>query len=411
MKYVKLFESWLNEEEEGDISSFNKERPRDWAVMKTTLDHLYAGGKLNKGVLESILGRAKQFKETFNKFGSVPTEFFYVKDLTLSEQGGSPSIETRDGSEIIMLEISNLGQEIVAPLKDIGIQFGKKFINKNKEERYTLIGTSAAVVGIGSSDRVVIDQFNTYAKTNKACLAFFPESNPGSVTKAIDMNIVVIYKSIPYACTLGQLLLFINKGFTNSSALKEPAEKGLANVFAGESQAKQLAFEKTIGEKKFFAAVRDKDATDPNMKPRDGVYTIGPDGTEYIGQVLFEFDKADLTEEAKKVLSKSGPLRTALQDAEKTIEIVGHADGKGDAAYNDKLSMERAKSVETYLKSLNWWKAVNAKITVKGEGFKQKVVEDKNGTNPLASALNRRVEFIIDGAKPDYTQIKKALGL
>ena len=394
MKHVKLFESWLNEAEGDEITTFNKNAPRDWPVMKTEISNVYPNGELDLTIIQSILGRADQTGKTFNKNAKIDYTIF--DPITRISNDGAISMR----GDVVGTDSNSL--------KETSIKFREAGI-KNPDR-----GVSA--MGIGEPGE---KSASSYANSENACILFIPENlkNSGTSTKSgpiTNLPAVVVFKNRIYASNIGQVLCFINKGMAGNavSALTEDPTEALATIFAGEGKAKLLAYEKTIGEKIFRASVRrDEDETDPNMKAKDGIYTIGPDGTEYIGQILFEFDKANLTEEAKAVLSKSGALRTALQDAGKTIEIIGHADGKGDAAYNDKLSVERAKSVEEYLKTLKWWKAVDATVTVKGMGFKQKVAEDNKGTNPIASALNRRVEFVIDGAKPDYTKIKKALGL
>ena len=397
MKYVKLFESWLNEAEGDEITTFNKNAPRDWPVLKTEIPNVYPNGTLDFPIMETILGRADQSKKTFDKNAKIEVSYF-----------GGPIRIGNDGS----IDVKGSG---VTTDKNSRKEITSVFRSSGVSPRLAdQLAKGVVAVGIGDTGKGL----GVYANSQNSFLIFIPENlkESGTSTKSgaiTNLSAVVVFKGRIYASNIGQVLCFINKGMADDavSALTEDPTEALATIFAGEGKAKLLAYEKTIGEKIFRASVRDEDATDPNMKARDGVYTIGPDGTEYIGQILFEFDKANLTEEAKAVLSKSGALRTALQDAGKTIEIVGHADGKGDAAYNDKLSVERAKSVEEYLKTLKWWKAVDATVTVKGMGFKQKVAEDNKGTNPIASAFNRRVEFVIDGAKPDYTKIKKALGL
>lgn len=397
MKYVQLFESWLSEAEGDEITKFNKNAPRDWPVLKTEISDVYPSGKLDYEIMQTILGRADQTGKTFNKNAKIDYTIF--DPITRISNDGAISMR----GDVVGTDSNSL--------KETSIKFREAGI-KNPDK-----GVSA--MGIGEPGE---KSASSYANSENACILFIPQNlkNSGtSKTSGMITNLpaVVVFKNRIYASNIGQVLCFINQGMASDavSALTEDPKDALATIFAGEGKARLLAYEKTIAGREFLAAPRDEeDPKDSKMKPRDGVYTIGPDGTQYVGQILFEFDKADLTQEAKNLLSKSAILRKALQDAEKTIEIVGHADGKGDAAYNDKLSLERAKSVEEYLKNTNvnkWWKAVDATVTVKGMGFKQKVAEDNKGTNATAASLNRRVEFIIDGAKPNFTEIKKEIGL
>lgn len=65
--------------------------------------------------------------------------------------------------------------------------------------------------------------------------------------------------------------------------------------------------------------------------------------------VYFEFDSADLTEEAKQSLQslKESISENDMQNMEVVIE--GHTDSTGPSVYNEYLSEKRAKSVKEYL--------------------------------------------------------------
>lgn len=61
--------------------------------------------------------------------------------------------------------------------------------------------------------------------------------------------------------------------------------------------------------------------------------------------VLFAFDKADLTVNGKTELDK---IANNIQSNTK-VTVVGHADAIGEAKYNQQLSLRRAKAVAEYL--------------------------------------------------------------
>jgi OOP family OmpA-OmpF porin len=64
--------------------------------------------------------------------------------------------------------------------------------------------------------------------------------------------------------------------------------------------------------------------------------------------VLFDFDKADIRPDAAGVLQqvvRSLNKRYAGRD----IQVDGHTDAQGSDAYNDRLSVRRAESVERWL--------------------------------------------------------------
>jgi len=65
-----------------------------------------------------------------------------------------------------------------------------------------------------------------------------------------------------------------------------------------------------------------------------------------LGDVLFEFGKADLSVEAINVLDK---VVSILKDYPKSkISVEGHTDSKGSQKYNINLSQRRADSVARY---------------------------------------------------------------
>jgi Outer membrane protein and related peptidoglycan-associated (lipo)proteins len=71
------------------------------------------------------------------------------------------------------------------------------------------------------------------------------------------------------------------------------------------------------------------------------------------------------------------------------IEVGGHTDDVGGAAFNRKLSLARAQSVLDYLKGK--YPAIDAeRFTVKGYGESKPLVPNTNDHN---RAKNRRVEF------------------
>ncbi|MFI4981932.1 MAG: OmpA family protein, partial [Nevskiales bacterium] len=118
-----------------------------------------------------------------------------------------------------------------------------------------------------------------------------------------------------------------------------------------------------------------------------------------IRAVDFEFNKAQLTAPAQQTLDGVATALSAQPGL--YVEIQGHTDSIGAAAYNQKLSQKRADAVKAYLVS----KGVNAsELTAKGYGK----------TKPIASndtdegrAQNRRVEFEVTNTPPNVKVINK----
>ncbi len=104
---------------------------------------------------------------------------------------------------------------------------------------------------------------------------------------------------------------------------------------------------------------------------------------------LFEFDKATLKPEADAELSKlADEIR---KSGNEKVQITGHTDSKGNDAYNEKLSLNRANAVKDWLKN----NGVENEIIALGRGEKDPIAENTlaNGQdNPEGRAKNRRVD-------------------
>ena len=104
--------------------------------------------------------------------------------------------------------------------------------------------------------------------------------------------------------------------------------------------------------------------------------------------IPFEFDSDRLSPEAVAILQN---LATVLREERmrfvKSLDVVGHSDGVGDAAYNKALSQRRAQSVRTVLEKLQ---LLGLRLRVYGYGMERL----RNTVDPK-SAENRRVEFVV----------------
>ena len=111
----------------------------------------------------------------------------------------------------------------------------------------------------------------------------------------------------------------------------------------------------------------------------------------YAADAFFDFNKADLKQEAK---TKLDDLVSKTKEINLEVIIaVGHTDSIGGDAYNDKLSVKRAESIKTYLTS----KGVEAnRVYTEGKGKKQPVADNKTADG---RAKNRRVEIEVVGTR------------
>jgi outer membrane protein OmpA-like peptidoglycan-associated protein len=115
----------------------------------------------------------------------------------------------------------------------------------------------------------------------------------------------------------------------------------------------------------------------------------------FLPDVLFEFDKADLTEAARTKIHAVSEIVVRLAP-ERTLSVEGHTDAVGTEEYNLDLSLKRAQSVQT---ELGTGGVAADKIRSIGHGEKFPVAPNKSAEgkdDPSGRAQNRRVEVVIE---------------
>jgi outer membrane protein OmpA-like peptidoglycan-associated protein len=106
-----------------------------------------------------------------------------------------------------------------------------------------------------------------------------------------------------------------------------------------------------------------------------------------LGDVLFDFDSAELRADSREKLDRvSEILKKKYPDREIIVE--GHTDNVGGSEYNQRLSRDRARSVARYLKP----KTGADKLSFRGFGADKPIAD--NATKE-GRQKNRRVEIII----------------
>lgn len=103
--------------------------------------------------------------------------------------------------------------------------------------------------------------------------------------------------------------------------------------------------------------------------------------------VHFEFDKSELTPEAKAILAENA--RKLLENPGINIRIEGHCDERGTVEYNLALGERRANSARNYL--INFGVASD-RMSIISYGEERPV---DPASNSVAWAKNRRAEFVI----------------
>jgi OOP family OmpA-OmpF porin len=89
---------------------------------------------------------------------------------------------------------------------------------------------------------------------------------------------------------------------------------------------------------------------------------------------IFSFGKATLSKSAKQEIDKNTIAKLADCSGAKVLLVTGHTDHLGTELYNRKLSMQRAASVASYLKS----KGVSNRIEANGAGAAEPIVTCSN---------------------------------
>ncbi|KAB7614733.1 OmpA family protein [Amylibacter sp. SFDW26] len=102
--------------------------------------------------------------------------------------------------------------------------------------------------------------------------------------------------------------------------------------------------------------------------------------------IHFAFDSEVLTTEYRDHLKRLAVVLNSDAMVKNCVKITGHTDTVGDAKYNLELSDRRAKSVYSFLKSLNNIDPNRLSVSAMGEAHP---LPDKAGSSPF----NRRVEF------------------
>lgn len=103
--------------------------------------------------------------------------------------------------------------------------------------------------------------------------------------------------------------------------------------------------------------------------------------------LLFATDSANLRPDLRSDLN--AVAASLLKYPNSRIEVIGHTDNTGTAAYNQDLSQRRASSVATVLRDNG---VPGARIAAYGRGEDQPVASN---LTPEGRAANRRVEIII----------------
>jgi peptidoglycan-associated lipoprotein len=104
-------------------------------------------------------------------------------------------------------------------------------------------------------------------------------------------------------------------------------------------------------------------------------------------QIYFAFNSAHLTTASRALLREKAAI--LARNPSLTLTLTGHADARGPANYNQRLSERRAAAVQRFLAELG---IAPERLTTQGRGEEEPAVQ---GTGEQVWKRNRRVEFLI----------------
>ena len=115
----------------------------------------------------------------------------------------------------------------------------------------------------------------------------------------------------------------------------------------------------------------------------------------FLPDVLFEFDRAELTESARTKIHAVAEIVVRLAP-ERTLSVEGHTDAVGTEEYNLELSLRRAQQV---MEELRTGGVLQEKVRSVGHGERYPVAPNQNPEgrdDAQGRAQNRRVEVVIE---------------
>lgn len=134
-------------------------------------------------------------------------------------------------------------------------------------------------------------------------------------------------------------------------------------------------------ENSLTAATAAMDNLGENPDPRDVARALS------LQVVNFAVDEDIIPDENKRLLDRAVALMKQVPDMK--LMIIGHTDKTADAAYNMKLSQERAQAMKDYMVSQG---ADPAKLMTKGMGETDPIADNSTEQGRFR---NRRIEFIV----------------
>jgi peptidoglycan-associated lipoprotein len=129
------------------------------------------------------------------------------------------------------------------------------------------------------------------------------------------------------------------KKATKEDVTKSGTKPGLSDEELAKQRAEQEARERALREQ----AIRDQEA-------RDRAAAAEAASLKDLSRIYFDFDRAELSSEAREILGKVAAQLKA--SPKKTLTIEGNCDDRGTNEYNLALGQQRADAAARYLQTL-----------------------------------------------------------
>lgn len=133
------------------------------------------------------------------------------------------------------------------------------------------------------------------------------------------------------------------KKATKEDVTKAGAKPGLSEEELAKQRAEQEARDRALREQ----ALRDQEARERAERDRAAAEAAR---LKDVSRIYFDFDRAELSAEAREILSKVAQLLKA--SPRKSLTIEGNCDDRGTNEYNLALGQQRADAAARYLQNL-----------------------------------------------------------
>jgi hypothetical protein len=205
MKYLKLFEYWINEEEE---VKFDKANPDVTPILKLTQSHLYGvQPKDTEPVLKSILNKSFNSIETSERPLTDVKVFGYYHLLEFRNGGIKLTNEKMPNREFLVKTPNYDRYKVEEEFNKIPLD-----LDDPNARVYVVSPTTFSDTNIFWKS-VEFEGISTF----EACVIILPPTPKNIQGYAIDAPVIIITNGKPVYVTIGQIVTFASKKFTKEN--------------------------------------------------------------------------------------------------------------------------------------------------------------------------------------------------